>query len=265
MLLGRGTLYCVLDHMVSYHTAPQEAATRDASAGFCLYFLPAGLSLFGAVAQNASLACTNNVRFVPQEVTRGSCVVGWVQLDNQTQEPVAPVVVAPTMVKHPQATLQMSFIRNNIKSHSHLNHFEVGKVGNVVPDAEIGLTPFDSLHLVAVVCFAGLINTPLNIPVTPLAKQRLTSSRVQPTLAKCCFATNWYLRYYLPAETTRREKRIFVFSNFRFVLTALQHVQSRPAFQSFSGASCVRSCMFSSLPPLYILLGCLGVLSISTA
>lgn len=51
--------------------------------------------------------------------------MGWVQLDNQTQEPVAPVVVAPTMVKHPQATLQMSFIRNNVKSHSHLNHFEV--------------------------------------------------------------------------------------------------------------------------------------------
>lgn len=61
-------------------------------------------------------------------MTRGSCVVGWVQLDNQTQEPVAPVVVAPTMVKHPQATLQMSFIRNNIKSHSHLNHFEVPSV-----------------------------------------------------------------------------------------------------------------------------------------
>ena len=54
--------------------------------------------------------------------------MGWVQLDNQTQEPVAPVVVAPTMVKHPQATLQMSFIRNNIKSHSHLNHFEVPSV-----------------------------------------------------------------------------------------------------------------------------------------
>lgn len=60
-----------------------------------------------------------------QEMTRGSCVVGWVQLDNQTNDPVAPVVVAPTMVEHPQATLQMSFIRNNIKSHSHLNHFEV--------------------------------------------------------------------------------------------------------------------------------------------
>ena len=60
-----------------------------------------------------------------QEMTRGSCVVGWVQLDNQTIDPVAPVVVAPTMVEHPQATLQMSFIRNNIKSHSHLNHFEV--------------------------------------------------------------------------------------------------------------------------------------------
>lgn len=65
-------------------------------------------------------------RHILQEVTRGSCVVGWVQLDNQTQEPVAPVVVAPTIVKHPQATLQMSFIRNNVKSHSHLNHFEVG-------------------------------------------------------------------------------------------------------------------------------------------
>lgn len=52
-------------------------------------------------------------------------MVGWVQLDNQTQDPVAPVVVAPTMVEHPQATLQMSFIRNNVKSHSHLNHFEV--------------------------------------------------------------------------------------------------------------------------------------------
>lgn len=60
-----------------------------------------------------------------QEVTKGICVVGWVQLDNQTQEPVAPVVVAPTMVEHPQATLQMSFIRNHAKSHSHLNHFEV--------------------------------------------------------------------------------------------------------------------------------------------
>ena len=60
-----------------------------------------------------------------QEMTRGSCVVGWVQLDNQTNDPVAPVVMAPTMVEHPQATLQMSFIRNNIKSHSHLNHFEV--------------------------------------------------------------------------------------------------------------------------------------------
>lgn len=60
-----------------------------------------------------------------QEFSRGSCVVGWVQLDNQTQEPVAPVVVAPTMVQHPQATLQMSFIRNNAKSRNRLNHFEV--------------------------------------------------------------------------------------------------------------------------------------------
>lgn len=60
-----------------------------------------------------------------QEFTRASCVVGWVQLDNQTQDPMAPVVVAPTMVEHPQATLQMSIIRNNSKSHSRLNHFEV--------------------------------------------------------------------------------------------------------------------------------------------
>lgn len=52
-------------------------------------------------------------------------MVGWVQLDNQTQDPVAPVVVAPTTVENPQATLQMSFIRNNAKSHSRLNHFEV--------------------------------------------------------------------------------------------------------------------------------------------
>lgn len=52
-------------------------------------------------------------------------MVGWVQLDNQTQDPVAPVVVAPTTVENPQATLQMGFIRNNAKSHSHLNHFEV--------------------------------------------------------------------------------------------------------------------------------------------
>lgn len=66
-----------------------------------------------------------------QEFTRGSCVVGWAQLDNQTQDPVAPVVVAPTMVEHPQATLQMSFIRNNVKSHSRLNHFEVRDLGGI--------------------------------------------------------------------------------------------------------------------------------------
>ena len=60
-----------------------------------------------------------------KDFTKGSCVVGRVQLDNQTQEPVAPVVMAPTMVHHPQAMLQMSFIRNNAKSHHRLNHFEV--------------------------------------------------------------------------------------------------------------------------------------------
>lgn len=63
--------------------------------------------------------------------------MGWVQLDNQTQEPVAPVVVAPTMVKHPQATLQMSFIRNNVKSHSHLNHFEVRRVTSIVDPSDL--------------------------------------------------------------------------------------------------------------------------------
>ena len=57
--------------------------------------------------------------------TKGSCVVGRVQLSNQTEQSVAPVVVAATRVDHPQAMLQMSFICNNAKSRNRLNHFEV--------------------------------------------------------------------------------------------------------------------------------------------
>ena len=57
-------------------------------------------------------------------LTRGSCVVGRIQLSNQTERSVAPVVMAATRVDHPQAMLQTSFIRNNAKSH-HGNHFEV--------------------------------------------------------------------------------------------------------------------------------------------
>ncbi|CAM9532190.1 unnamed protein product, partial [Ascophyllum nodosum] len=58
-----------------------------------------------------------------QALTRGSCVVGRIQLSNQTERSVAPVVMAATRVDHPQAMLQTSFIRNNAKSH-HGNHFE---------------------------------------------------------------------------------------------------------------------------------------------
>ena len=60
-----------------------------------------------------------------KDFTKGSCVVGRIQLDNQTEQSVAPVVRAATRVHHPQAMLQMSFIRNNAKSHNGLNHFEV--------------------------------------------------------------------------------------------------------------------------------------------
>lgn len=67
-------------------------------------------------------------------------MVGWIQLDNQTRDPVAPVVVAPTTVENPQATLQMSFIRNNAKSHSHLNHFEVS-------DGSLMYLPHDGMML----------------------------------------------------------------------------------------------------------------------
>jgi hypothetical protein len=58
------------------------------------------------------------------EYTRQSCVVSWLQLDNQTLQPHAPVVLAPTPVPNPRPTLQVSVLRNNAKSHKRLGHLE---------------------------------------------------------------------------------------------------------------------------------------------
>ena len=119
------------------------------------------------------------VRCIPmQEMTRGSCVVGWVQLDNQTIDPVAPVVVAPTMVEHPQATLQMSFIRNNIKSHSHLNHFEVINTTSRFPHYFVAFC--SSVRVAVIVVSLSFIGTAGLVQSAIDARTRMLFLRVSP-------------------------------------------------------------------------------------
>ncbi|CAM9467202.1 unnamed protein product [Chrysoparadoxa australica] len=58
------------------------------------------------------------------EYTRVSTVINWLQLDNQANQPAAPVMLGATPVTNQQPLLQLCIIKNNSKSHPRLHHFE---------------------------------------------------------------------------------------------------------------------------------------------
>jgi hypothetical protein len=66
-----------------------------------------------------------DVRYsVTKAKTRIGLVVGWIQLDNQGNRSLEPVVLAPTPVLHRQPTLQILAVKDNLRSKSNIVSYE---------------------------------------------------------------------------------------------------------------------------------------------
>ena len=57
------------------------------------------------------------------KTTKLGLTIGWIQLDHQLENCVAPVILAPTPVQSVQPTLQLSVLKDNMRSTSGLHSF----------------------------------------------------------------------------------------------------------------------------------------------
>ena len=63
-----------------------------------------------------------------RDFTDTSVNIGILQIDNQLNLPVAPVIFHPTQIKYPQPVIRFHLKRSNLNSQSHLNSFEAIQV-----------------------------------------------------------------------------------------------------------------------------------------
>lgn len=84
------------------------------------------ISSHRAVELIALSASDIDIRWSESKIKQGlSFVVGWIQIDYQSDESVEPVVLAPTPVLHHNPTLQFLFFKDNLRSKGKIDSFEL--------------------------------------------------------------------------------------------------------------------------------------------